>query len=62
MPSSTMSAVVTDSSFKAIPWPFTVCGDGDWTIESVTLSQTPKRNINDEIVTVNFPFILDWNS
>lgn len=35
---------------SAIPWPFTVCGDkGDWTIESLTLGSTPKRNTNDDI-------------
>lgn len=44
-----------------IPWPFTLCGDADWVIESLTLGQTPKRNINDDIVAVIFASILDWN-
>lgn len=41
-------------SLQALPWPFTTCGDADWTIETLTLAQTPKRNINDDIVVVIF--------
>lgn len=50
-----------EQTVGAIPWPFTTCGDGDWTIESLTLDQTPKRNINDNIVVVNFILIPDRN-
>lgn len=39
-------------SVQGIPWPFTPCGTGDWTIETLTLSQTPVRNINDDIDVV----------
>ena len=45
-------AIVSHDQVEAIPWPFTICGEGDWTIESLTLDQTPKRNINDNIVAV----------
>jgi hypothetical protein len=37
----------------AIPWPFTICGTGDWTIKKLTLAQNPARNINDDIDVVN---------
>lgn len=48
------AVVQVDQPFNSIPWPFTLCGDGDWTIESVTLGQTPKRNVNDDIDVVDF--------
>lgn len=48
-------------SVGAIPWPFTSCGEGSWVIESLTLDQTPKRNINDNIVMVPISIIADWN-
>lgn len=35
-----------------IPWPFTLCGDGSWTIEKLTLAATPARNTNDDITVV----------
>lgn len=42
------------NELSSIPWPYTVCGgDSSWTIESLTLGSTPKRNINDDIVAVN---------
>lgn len=44
--------VSTLKPFEGIPWPFNVCGEGDWTVESLTLGQTPKRNINDDITSV----------
>jgi hypothetical protein len=37
----------------AMPWPYIVCGKGDWDITGLTLDQTPKRNINDNIAVVN---------
>jgi hypothetical protein len=36
----------------AINWPFQVCGQGPWTVKALTLSATPSRNINDEIICV----------
>ena len=42
---SAFSIVVQKKAPKAIPWPFTRCGDGDWAIESMTLSEAPKRGI-----------------
>lgn len=48
---------ISTPQISAIPWPFTVCGNGDWTITSLTLDQTPKRNTNDNIVTVLILFI-----
>ena len=43
---------------EAIPWPFTLCGgEADWTIESVTLGNTPKRNTNNDIDVVDFYFM-----
>ena len=41
-------------SLKAIPWPFTLCGNGQWTIEKLTLASTPVRNANNDIDAVNF--------
>jgi hypothetical protein len=47
-------------SVQGIPWPFNPCGTGDWTIEALTLSQTPVRNINDDIDVVKlFLFSLE---
>ena len=44
---------VGDEQLNAIPWPYTVCGSGAaWTIDSLTLGQTPKRNLNDDITVV----------
>ena len=37
---------------KAINWPFTTCGSGDWNIEKLTLSAQPARNTNDDIDVV----------
>lgn len=53
---------LVEQSVGAIPWPFTVCGEGDWKIEGLTLDQTPKRNINDNIAAVNYLLFIDWNS
>ena len=44
---------VGGEQLTAIPWPYTVCGSGAaWTIDSLTLGQTPKRNLNDDITVV----------
>jgi len=43
---------IQQNSVKAIPWPFTLCGSGSWNIESLTMGQTPARNINDDIDVV----------
>lgn len=45
-------SMMTPVSVTAIPWAFKSCGDGDWKIETVTLGQVPKRNVNDEIAAV----------
>ena len=37
---------------KDIPWPFTPCGTGSWTIEKLTLGSTPARNTNDDITVL----------
>lgn len=37
---------------SAIPWPFTVCGTGSWTIESLTMNSLPARNTNNNIIAV----------
>ena len=50
--SCTFSIMVQRKAPKAIPWPFTRCGDGDWDIESMTLSETPRRGINCKINVV----------
>ncbi len=39
---------------KDIPWPYTICGQGKWTVESVTLSSIPARNNNNLLTVVNF--------
>ena len=36
-----------------IPWPFTICGEGTWTIESLTLGAKPARSTNDDITIVD---------
>lgn len=38
---------------KDIPWPFTICGTGSWTIESLNLNSTPQRNTNNDITIVS---------
>ena len=44
---------VPAAQLTAIPWPYTVCGSGAaWSIDSLTLGQTPKRNLNDDITVV----------
>jgi hypothetical protein len=40
------------ASLQAIPWPFTLCGNGDWTIEKLTLASQPVRNANNDIDVV----------
>lgn len=48
-----VAPLLSEQDLKAIPWPYTVCGSGAaWSIESLTLAQTPKRNINDDIKVV----------
>lgn len=46
---------ITPAKLNAIPWPFTVCGNGDWVIQKLALSQTPARNQNMDmdIVIIN---------
>lgn len=39
-------------TLKDIPWPFTTCGQGKWTIQKLTLGSTPARNTNDDITVV----------
>jgi hypothetical protein len=41
---------------QVIPWPFTVCGKGKWTIEKLTLAGQPKRETTDDIDVV--PYLL----
>lgn len=41
-----------DRQLKAINWPFTTCGDGQWDIQKLTLGSTPARNTNDSIDVV----------
>lgn len=40
------------SKVAAINWPFVICGTGDWTIQSLTISAIPSRNANNDIVAV----------
>ncbi len=42
------------NELKSIPWPFTVCGKGKWTPESLSLGAVPARNTNDDITFVKF--------
>ena len=44
---------VEKKPLRDIPWPFTICGDGTWTIESLTLGAKPARSTNDDITIVN---------
>ena len=65
-----LGLVITISSFyiqnrpekihqlQDIPWPYTKCGDGDWSIEKLTFSSSPKRNIKVTIIAVSILFIL----
>ena len=58
-----VAPMVSSNELTAIPWPYTVCGkDAAWSIESLTLGQTPKRNTNNDITVVQFYLIIDWNS
>ena len=43
-----------DRQLKAINWPFSTCGDGNWDIQKLTLGSTPARNTNDSIDVVIF--------
>ena len=57
----TREAIVL-SELQDIPWPYTKCGSGaDWTIDSFTLAQTPKRNMKDDIKVVNILLYSGWN-
>ena len=40
------------SELKDVPWPFTICGDGKWDIESVSLNNAPAKNVKSEITAV----------
>lgn len=49
-----------DSSVEMIPYPWIDCGDRPWSVDSFTLDQIPKRNINDTIkVVLLSPFRLE---
>lgn len=50
---SAFSIVQNEKAVKAINWPFTTCGNGDWTIEKLTLASQPARNANNDIDVVN---------
>lgn len=43
-----------ETSLQAIPWPFTICGNGQWTIEKLSLAAQPVRNANNDIDVVKF--------
>jgi hypothetical protein len=40
------------TELQAIPWPFTLCGNGAWTIEKLSLASQPVRNANNDIDVV----------
>jgi hypothetical protein len=57
--------IIIDSgsqSVNAINWPFTICGQGSWTIQKLTLGSSPARNTNDDIDVVVIYLNLDRNS
>ena len=41
-------------SLEVIPWPFTVCGNGDWKIQKLAISNAPARNANTDMDIVRF--------
>lgn len=43
------------TELQAIPWPFTICGNGAWTIEKLSLAAQPVRNTNNDIDVVRMP-------
>ena len=53
---------LTHKPLKDIDWPFTLCGEGSWTPESLKLAVKPARSTNDDITVVNFYSNIDWNS
>ena len=53
---------LTHKPLKDIDWPFTICGEGSWTPESMKLSAKPARNTNDDITIVSYVLNIDWNS
>ena len=42
-----------ETQVQAVNWPFSVCGKGSWTPNSLTLQQTPARNNNNSITLVS---------
>ena len=40
------------SELKDVPWPFTICGDGKWDIESMSLNNAPAKNVKSYITVV----------
>jgi hypothetical protein len=50
------------SKLNDIPYPYAVCGNGTWTMNSLTLSQPPGRNVDIQIDAVFFEINLEWNS
>lgn len=43
-----------DKQLEAINWPFTLCGDGKWDIQKLTMDSTPARNTNNSIDVVKY--------
>ena len=48
----TKDVASNEKTLKDIDWPFTICGDGTWTPQSLSLAQKPARSTNDDITVV----------
>ena len=44
--------LLTQSNVSSVNWPFAVCGEGTWTMQQLTLSQPPGRNVDIQIDAV----------
>lgn len=54
--------IFKDEKLNDVPYPFSVCGNGTWTMNSLTLSQPPGRNVDIQIDAVFLFLSLEWNS
>jgi len=51
-----------ETQLQVIPWPFTLCGKGDWNIQKLILSAQPARNQNTDMTVVIIISYIDWYS
>lgn len=50
---SSAFSITSQQQLQTVQWPFTVCGNGTWTMKNLTLDHVVTRNANDDIDAVD---------